>query len=101
VALEIPVCSRCGHAVFPPRVACSRCGSTDWGASTVEGGRVDLATVVRRSPALAASGGEPIHLALVRTDLGPAVIARLRAPAEPGAAVTLSTQDGAVVAHPS
>jgi uncharacterized OB-fold protein len=100
VDLEVSVCARCAHAVFPPRLACSRCHATEWEQRVAGAGHVELVTVVRRSPVLAASGGDPIHLALVRTDLGPTVIARLQEPAAPGAAVALSAREGAVLARP-
>jgi len=97
VALEIPVCAACGHAVFPPRLACSRCGARSWRTEPVPAGVVEHVTVVRRSP-LVDLDGAPLWLGLIRTILGPAVIARVEPEAAPGDRVELRGDGNAVIA---
>jgi uncharacterized OB-fold protein len=96
--LEIQVCDGCGHAVFPSRLACSRCGSTSWRSELAEQGAVEHVTVVRRSPVIDAAD-LPVRLGLVRTDVGPVVIARIDERTEAGHRVRMSSSGNAVVAH--
>jgi uncharacterized OB-fold protein len=97
--LEIAACAACGHRVHPPRLACPRCHAREWRFEPAGGGTVAEVTTVRRSPLLEA-GDEPIELALVRTDAGPLVIARLEdGPLEPGTRVALTCRDRRVSAR--
>ncbi|MBS1888689.1 MAG: rubredoxin [Actinobacteria bacterium] len=100
--LLVSSCRACGHASFPPRSLCPRCGSPDLRAKAATAGTVEEATL--RAPL--APGSPPIPLISVRTDLGPVVIARLvgaeerdRVPAVEGARVSLSAKQGAPVAR--
>jgi uncharacterized OB-fold protein len=97
--LEIHVCTVCGQAVFPPRLACPRCHGVAWRTDHADAGTIEHVTAVRRSPVVP-EGGAPIRLALVKTDLGPRVIARLDVDAAPGTRVELASHDGAVSARP-
>ena len=98
-ALEIAACAACGHRVFPPRLACPVCYAREWRLEPAGAGTVTEVTTVRRSPALG-PGDRPVELALVRTDAGPLVIARLeQGPLEPGARVALTLHEGRVSAH--
>ena len=54
-------------------------------------------TVVRRSAVIDTAAGEP-RIGLVRTDLGPLVLARLDARGQPGSQVELSCEGRAVLA---
>ena len=98
-ALAIPACEACGHRVFPPRLACPRCHAREWRLEPAAGGTVAEVTTVRRS-LVVGPDDEPVELALVRTDAGPLVIARLQdGPLEPGARVALTFRDGRVSAR--
>ncbi len=89
MSLDVPVCSRCGRAVFPPRLLCPECGGTEWRSEPVEHGVVERATE-----------RDGMGVCFVRTPLGPLVVARLEQPAERGAEVTLDVDGGAPVARP-
>jgi uncharacterized OB-fold protein len=99
VDLRIPVCGNCGHAAFPPHLACSRCGSRDWREGTDNAGTVEQTTFVRRRVGVPA-GAPPIPLASVRADLGPVVIARAEGGLELGDRVELVTDGVVVIARP-
>ena len=94
--VPICVCRACGHAVFPPRLLCPRCGGSEWREEAAERGVVEEAT-----KAVFRVRSEPVtrRLASVRTEVGPVVIARLLDDAGPGAAVSLALSDGAVTAR--
>jgi len=87
--LPVQVCDACGHAVFPERALCPRCGGRDWHAVTVAHGLVEQATTLRHG------GGA----ASVATELGPVVIARSPDGAAPGSRVVLDLDGGAPVAR--
>jgi uncharacterized OB-fold protein len=95
----VPVrrCSACGHAVFPARVLCPRCGSDEWERREVDAGVVDGATLVRRAP-----GGSlpvPVPVGTVRLEGGVLVMARLEPGVEEGDSVRLDYRDGVPVAR--
>ncbi|HEY2052320.1 MAG TPA: zinc ribbon domain-containing protein [Solirubrobacterales bacterium] len=98
-ALQIPVCTACGHAAFPPHLACSRCGSREWRGDGNTAGTVEQTTFVRRRVGVPADA-PPIPLASVRSDLGPVVIARAEGGVGPGDRVTMAFDGAAVVARP-
>jgi uncharacterized OB-fold protein len=97
--LPVSTCSNCGHAVFPARLLCPRCGGSGWTISEVDDGVVEDATVVRRAPGgpLPAS----VSLGTVRVEGGILVPARIEPGAEPGARVRVEYRDGILVAHRS
>jgi uncharacterized OB-fold protein len=97
--LEIPVCTACGHAAFPPHLACSRCGSREWRSDANTAGTVEQTTFVRRRVG-APADAMPIPLASVRADLGPVVIARAEGGVGPGDRVVMELEGAAVVARP-
>lgn len=95
--VPVSVCSACGHAVFPARIFCPRCGASEWESREVDQGVVEEATVVRRVP-----GGPPpapVPLGTVRLEGGVLVVARLEAGVEEGASVRLEYRDGVPVAR--
>lgn len=96
--ITVHVCSACGHAVFPGRVLCPRCGSADWRDELVRRGTL-LATTQTRKRVIVHRLLET-RIAEVRTDAGPVVIARLLGEADPGTAVTLANRAGGIVAEP-
>jgi uncharacterized OB-fold protein len=100
MAIDLPVCESCDHAVFPPRLACPHCGSRAWRTTAAEYGALQHVTVVRRSPVVSASGA-PVWLGLVRTDVGPVLIVRVDENAEPGDRVQLSANGSALIARPA
>jgi len=67
VSIVVPVCTACGHAVFPPRVLCPHCSGREWEARETDG-VVEQLTERDRT-----------RIASVRTQLGPVVIARVEA----------------------
>jgi uncharacterized protein len=97
--VPVSVCSACGHAVFPARLLCPRCGGSGWASREVAEGVVEDATVVRR-----AAGGPfaaPVQLGAVRVAGGPVVLARMEPgmPADEGVSVRLEYGDGIPVAR--
>jgi uncharacterized OB-fold protein len=99
-ALRIQVCTACGRAAFPPRLACPRCHESEWHLEAALVGTIEHVTAVRRSAVLA-DDELPVWLALVRTDLGPQVIARLDGAASAGQRVELAADGNAVRARAS
>jgi uncharacterized OB-fold protein len=97
MALELPACAGCGYVVFPPRIACSRCRSQKWHPVLAERGEVEYVTTVRRSPIIDSAVG-PVHLGLIRTEVGPFVIARIRDDLARGETVALSARGNTVFA---
>jgi uncharacterized OB-fold protein len=95
--VPVSVCSACGHAVFPARVLCSRCGGSEWETHEADEGIVEDLTVVRRAP-----GGElavAVPLGTVRVEGGALVLARLEAGVGAGTSVALEYRDGIPVAR--
>jgi hypothetical protein len=86
--LTLTVCAN-GHAVFPPRALCPRCGSRDWHEASAGPGTAEQVTTHR-------AGGE---LASVALDAGPVVIARADG-VEAGARVALEDDQGRIIALP-
>ena len=95
---KVPACANCGHAVWPPRLACPVCGAAEWTEVDASTG-----TVLEVTDAPGASG-EVVRLGTVRLILaatvdGPPVIARCDG-CEPGDSVALDLTDGALRARP-
>jgi uncharacterized OB-fold protein len=82
--LLVQVCPD-GHAVFPPRVLCPRCGSREWHEAPAGPGTVEGVTSHR-------AGG---CIASVRLEIGPVVVARAAAGAAVGDGVRLANDAGA------
>lgn len=94
MSFRIPACANCGHAVWPPRLACPVCGAADW--TEVD---ASIGTVLDVTEAPGASG-ETVRLGTVRPILaatvdGPPVIAVIEE-AEAGDEVQLELRDGAL-----
>lgn len=97
--LRISVCSACGHAVFPARLLCPRCGASEWRSEDVGAGVVEEATLVERAP-----GGPlatPVALGSIRLEGGVVVVARLEPALQRGDSVRLEYRDGVPVAYPT
>lgn len=98
MSFAIPACGNCGHAVWPPRLACPVCGAVEWTEIDASTGIVlDLT----ESPG---ASGETVRLGTVRLILaetvdGPPVIAVIEQ-AEAGDEVQLELGDGALRAGP-
>ena len=85
---EIPACAACGHAVWPPRLACSVCGAAEqWELVDASDGTLEEITE------LAGAEGQPVRLCSVKLDAGPIVVARVEhgGPAE---RVSMALRDG-------
>lgn len=93
--IEIPICSSCGHAAFPPHLVCSRCGSRSWEPRVETTGTVQQATAVELRVG-APEDAEPIPLVSVGADAGPVVIARGEPGLRPGDRVDFF-RDGRVI----
>jgi len=79
----VPVCVVCGHALWPPRPVCPRCGATEFEQRDASEGILEQAT-----------RHDGVALASVRCSAGPVVIARLAGEhSRAGAAVELRLQD--------
>jgi uncharacterized OB-fold protein len=94
--LPVLVCGRCGRIVFPDRLVCLDCASSEWRRAYVEGGVVEEVTTVRRAPGRLPG---PVRLGTVRLDGGPPVVARLLEGTDEGDRVLLSADDGVPVAR--
>jgi uncharacterized OB-fold protein len=95
--VPVSVCSACGHAVFPARFLCPRCGASEWQPTHVDEGVVEEATVVRKMP-----GGPPpapVVVGSVRLRGGVGVVARLEPGVEEDSPVMLDYVDGVPVAR--
>lgn len=86
--LRVQVCDACGHAVFPRRVLCPRCGTREWHEAPAGPGTVEQVTTHR-------AGG---HIASVALVAGPVVVARAGDDLAAGTRVTLVDDGGAPVA---
>jgi uncharacterized OB-fold protein len=99
MSFAVPACANCGHAAWPPRLACPVCGAAEWSEVDASTG-----TVLEVTDAPGASG-ETVRLGTVRLILaatvvdGPPVIARCDG-CEPGDTVALDLTDGALRARP-
>ncbi|WP_028217576.1 Zn-ribbon domain-containing OB-fold protein [Paraburkholderia oxyphila] len=89
--LEVLRCADCGTTLFPARYLCPVCGGAQWTQQAVAHGTVLAATVV--SHRVGASEPGAVHLASVRTDAGPVVIARLDVAARKGETVSLEVDE--------
>jgi uncharacterized protein len=94
MSFAIPACGNCGHAVWPPRLACPVCGAAEWTEVDASTGTV---LEVTETPG---ASGETIRLGTVRLILagtvdGPPVIALIEE-AEAGDEVQLELRGGAL-----
>ena len=103
--LTIPACANCGHAIWPPRLACPVCGAAEWDQVPAPTGTL---LDVTEGPGY---DGEPVRLGTVRLAVpsadpsgkrnsgGPPVIAGIDSDARPGDTVRLRLVDGALRAE--
>jgi uncharacterized OB-fold protein len=89
----IPACANCGHAIWPPRLACPVCGAAEWNERPAPTGTLEDVT---EAPGY---DGEPIRLGTVKIADGPPVIAGVDDGIEPGDPVSLELVDGALRAR--
>ena len=88
---SVRVCTRCGHAVHPPRLLCPVCANDGWRDEQAPDGVAEELTT--------RGGDGGVQLASVRTDRGPRVIARV-APGDvvrAGERVVLAVGEGGAV----
>lgn len=97
--LPIERCDACGHAVFPPRLACPDCGARAWRPDLAETGVAEQITVVRH--AIGRGGDPPSAIASVRADVGPLLVARVEPGLRPGCRVELWRDSGVLRALPA
>lgn len=76
---EFQRCTACGHAQFPPRLACAACHATvlDWQASAGRG-EVYSFTVVHRAPLDSFKADVPYMIAIVALEEGVRAMMNLR-----------------------
>lgn len=105
----VPACTNCGHAIWPPRLACPVCGAAEWEEVPAPTGTL---LDVTEAPGF---DGEPTRLGTVRLAVlyaapsgkknswpegeGPPAIAAVDADARPGDTVRLRLVDGALRAE--
>lgn len=105
----IPACANCGHAIWPPRLACPVCGAAEWEDVPAPTGTL---LDVTEGPGF---DGTPTRLGTVRLAVpfgpqgtkrnswpegeGPPAIAVVDADARPGDTVRLRLDDGALRAE--
>lgn len=82
------VCTRCGHAVHPPRILCPACANDGWREEQAAQGVAEEITE--------RAGDDGVRLVAVRTDRGPRAIARIAQghDVRPGQRVVLTVEDG-------
>jgi uncharacterized OB-fold protein len=90
MSFRVPACANCGHAIWPPRLACAVCGAAEWNQIDASTGRLEDVT---EAPGY---DGTPIRLGTVRLEPGPPVVAAVDADAELGDAVRLRLVDAAL-----
>ncbi|HEY1370539.1 MAG TPA: zinc ribbon domain-containing protein [Gaiellaceae bacterium] len=86
MSFPLPVCESCGRAAFPPRALCPSCGGSAWRSEDAAGGVVEQVSDV-----------SAVHVAAVRTDLGPVVVARAPASVRAGDEIELDPDGGVPV----
>jgi uncharacterized OB-fold protein len=74
--MKVFVCAN-GHTVFPERLLCPVCGSSEWRSDESPGGVVELVTELASETVISE----------VRLDAGPVVIAAAEAGVAPGSRV--------------
>ena len=94
MSFAVPACANCGHAVWPPRLACPVCGAAEWTEVDASTG-----TVLDMTETPGASG-ETVRLGTVRLILaatvdGPPVVALIEG-AVAGETVELELRDRAL-----
>jgi uncharacterized protein len=98
MSFQIPACANCGHAIWPPRLACPVCGAAEWSEVDASTG-----TVLEVTDAPGASGETvrlgTVQLVLAATVDGPPVIAVIEE-AEAGDEVRIELRDDALRAGP-
>ncbi len=106
---EIPACTNCGHAIWPPRLACPVCGAAEWEDVPAPTGALLDATEA------AGFDGSPTRLGTVRLAVlyadpsgkknsraegeGPPVVAAIDGDAQAGDTVRMRLVDGALRAE--
>jgi uncharacterized OB-fold protein len=107
--LAVPACTNCGHAIWPPRLACPVCGAAEWTDVPAPTGTL---LDVTEAPGY---DGEPVRLGTVRLAVlyasegrkgnswpegeGPPAIAGVDPDVQPGDPVLLELVDGALRAR--
>jgi uncharacterized OB-fold protein len=91
---RVPACANCGHAIWPPRLACAVCGAAEWDQVDAPTGRLEDVT---EAPGY---DGESIRIGTVRLEPGPPVIAAVGGDAQAGDLVDLELVEGALHARP-
>jgi len=105
----VPACTNCGHAIWPPRLACPACGAAEWTEVPAPTGTL---LDVTEAPGF---DGEPTRLGTVRLAVlygpvaskrnswpegeGPPAIAAVDADVQAGDTVDLELVDGALRAR--
>jgi uncharacterized protein len=89
MSFAVPACANCGHAVWPPRLACPICGAAEWSEVDASTGTV---LDVTETPG---ASGELVRLGTVQLDAGPPVIAVVEG-AVAGEKVELELRDRAL-----
>ena len=94
MSFAVPACANCGHAVWPPRLACAVCGAAEWTEVDASTGTV---LDVTETPG---ASGETVRLGTVQLILaatvdGPPVIAVIEE-AVAGEKVELELRDRAL-----
>jgi uncharacterized protein len=92
----VSVCPSCGWRGFPRRLWCPSCGTDALDEAEVRGGRLEIATILRR--ATGRELGETVPLGTVLLDGGGRAVVRL-VDAAAGDRVSVSVEDGALVAR--
>jgi uncharacterized OB-fold protein len=89
MSFAVPACANCGHAVWPPRLACSVCGAAEWIEVDASTGTV---LEVTETPG---ASGKTVRFGTVQLDVGPPVIAVVEG-AVAGEKVELELRDRAL-----
>jgi len=99
-------CAACGYVAYPPRILCPRCASSDWKRRLTDQGVVTEVTVRRpvfkrrQLPWGNWLDQEETRLAVVQSDAGVRIVARVPEGVEVGDRVTLVAQSSTAIALP-
>ena len=87
-------CSACRAGFFPQPLLCRRCGGASFDVDRMHEGAVEEVSVIRHM--LGQENWQPRRIASVRLPEGQRITVGLRDELEPGAAVDLFEEDGAL-----
>jgi uncharacterized OB-fold protein len=97
---ELQVCSHCHTTHYPKRDICPSCWRDTLQWKKVSGqGHVTSTTLLHNSTKPEWADKLPLHLGMIKLDIGPSILAFLQGPMDIGTPVTLTHKDGVFTAN--